>query len=155
MMILLKMAPNATIQDHVFGEMAIFFKGQFPESEVYEYVEDAILIHKVKTENHKRIILPNTVSKELCIVLSELQIVQILIGSNNDLTDIVDIIIDPLEQINLKYFYGINFLPQVLVDGQYGKDIAKYLRIPFNKLKTKVELNDAEEKLVDIISLIL
>ena len=70
------------------------------------------------------------------------------------MTDIVDIIIDPLEQINLKYFYGINFLPPVLVDGQYGKDIAKYLRMPFNKLKTKVERNDAAEILVEIVSLI-
>jgi dTDP-4-amino-4,6-dideoxy-D-galactose acyltransferase len=154
MLILLKMVPNATVKEHVFSEMAIFFREKFPESEIYEYVEDAALIHKIKTENHRRVILPNTISKELCLVLTELQIVQILIGSNNDLTDIVDIIIDPLEQINPKYYYGINFLPQVLVDGQYGKDIAKYLRIPFNKLKTKVELNDAEEKLVDMVSLI-
>jgi dTDP-4-amino-4,6-dideoxy-D-galactose acyltransferase len=154
MLILLKMAPNATVKDHVFSEMAIFFREKFPESKVYEYFEDAALIHKVKTENHRRVILPNTVSKELCLVLSELKVVQILIGSNNDLTDIVDIIIDPLEQINLKYFYGINFLLPVLVDGQYGKDIAKYLRMPFNKLKTKIECNNTEETLVEIVSLI-
>ena len=45
-------------------------------------------------------------------------------------------------------------MPQVLVDGQYGKDIAKYLQIPYNKLKTKVERSDSEEILVDIVSLI-
>ena len=154
MMIVLKMASNATIKDRTFNEMAFFLKTKFPESKAYEYTNDAALIQKVKIENHKRVILPSSVSKDLCIDLSDLQVVQIMIGSNNDLTDLVDIIIDPLEQVHLKYFYGIGFLPSVLLDGQYGKDIAKYFQIPFNKLKTQVDNNKAEEKLVDIVSLI-
>ena len=89
------------------------------------------------------------------MTLSENKVVQILIGSNNDLIDIVDIIIDPLEELDLKYFYGIKFLPKVLLLGQYADDIASYLQFPLSTLKSELEHNPAEEILFEISSLLM
>jgi dTDP-4-amino-4,6-dideoxy-D-galactose acyltransferase len=153
-LILKKKGLQASLKDHVYGEMADFFKVQFPKAEVYEFTDNSALIKKIKIGNHKRVIIPSTTSKELCLTLSENKVVQILIGSNNDLIDIVDIIIDPLEELDLKYFYGIKFLPKVLLLGQYADDIASYLQFPLSKLKSELEHNPAEEILFEIVSLI-
>ena len=134
--------------------MAIFFRAKFPESKVYEYTNDAALIQYVKVENHKRIVIPNSVSKELSLTLSENNVVQILIGSNNDLSNIVDIIIDPLEKVNLKYFYGINYLLPALAHGKYGEDIAKYLQISLKSLKIMTMQSKVQERLTQIASVI-
>jgi dTDP-4-amino-4,6-dideoxy-D-galactose acyltransferase len=154
MLIVYKMASNATIKDYIFNEMAVFFKAQFPDSEVYKYINDSLLIKKVRSGGYKKVILPHTFSKNLSKKLFELKIVQILIGSNNDLIEFVDIIIDPLEKINLKYFYGKNFLLPALLDGQHAQDIAKHLSISFDDLKSEVEHNNAEELLIEVVSLI-
>ena len=154
MLIVVKATPNASIKDHVFNEMAFFLKAKFSESNIYEYITDDALIQEVKAHNHKRVVISHNTTQNLCLTLSELKVVQILIGSNDDLTGIVDIIIDPLEKVDLKYFYGLNFMPVFLLDSKYAVDIAKYLQISLDNLKRKVQKNNAEVNLFEIISLI-
>ena len=103
MLILVNMAPNASLKDHIYNEMAYFLNSKFPDSRLYDYINDDELIQEVKIHNHKRVIIPHNSTQSLSKALFELKVVQILIGSNNDLVGIVDIIIDPLEKVNLKY----------------------------------------------------
>ena len=154
MLILVNMAPNASLKDHIYNEMAYFLNSKFPDSRLYDYINDDELIQEVKIHNHKRVIIPHNSTQSLCKALFELKVVQILIGSNNDLVGIVDIIIDPLEKVNLKYFYGLEFMPVVLLDGEYAQEISNYLETPLDKLKIKVQKNNAEVNLVEIVCLI-
>jgi dTDP-4-amino-4,6-dideoxy-D-galactose acyltransferase len=154
MLIVLNKASSVSLKDSIYKEMAIFFHNLISCSEIYQYINDEELVNKVKNNHHKRLILPSSIGQELCIKLHDLKVVQILIGSNNELIDFVDIVIDPLEELNLKYFYGKNFLPKVLLDGKFSLDIAKHYNTPLVKLKEMIEHNDAEETLFEIVSLI-
>lgn len=154
MLLLQKINNRKTIKDHIYNELVSFFKIKISEAKLHNYVSDDELIKKVKFEKHKRIVLPASVSVKLCNKLTSIHVVIILIGCNKNLDNIVDINIDPLEKNNLKYFYGLSFMPSFIANGQYGADIANYLNISFDELKTKVAQNNAESNLVDIVSLV-
>lgn len=154
MLVLQKINNRKTIKDYIYNELVGFLKIKISEAKLHKYVSDDELIKKVKFEKHKRIVLPASVSEKLCIKLSSIHVVIILIGFNKNLADIVDINIDPLEKNNLKYFYGLSFMPSFIANGQYGVDIANHLNISLDDLKTKVAQNDAELNLVHIVSLV-
>jgi len=142
------------MKGHVYLKILDIISESNPLSEQYKYIDSQSLIHKIEGSEHHSLVTTSAIKKEICFLLRGMGIVVVVIGHDNDLVDIVDISIDPFEQYNEKCFYGIDYLPYVIVNNRLKQNIAEYLQVDESCFCGQLKHNNAEEKLSNIVSLV-
>jgi len=149
-------SPNkiASLKELVWLQMLDFLLESIPDAEKYEYFDDQALTHKIDEGAHTTVVVTGCIEKKTSFLLRGMEVVQVVIGRNDAVVDLVDIVIDPLEKHSERFFYGLNFLLPSLVQGTMGERIAEYLGLSVAELCRQVDHNVADENICDIVRLI-
>lgn len=121
--------------------------------ELYDYVDNSTLLDFIEKGNFTTVITTCEIPKDLSYLLKGKKLIQICLGHNKLISDIVDIIIDPLLLKSKQFLVGTRYLLPSVVD-EFSKDeIAQELGISVERLTEDINHNQAEEELLNVITL--
>ncbi|NQV00054.1 MAG: GNAT family N-acetyltransferase [Parcubacteria group bacterium] len=144
---------SSGIREQVYAATVKYIASNIPNSKTYEFSDNRELIEYIKTNQFSTVVYSNDIATETCFLLKGLGLVQILIGMRDDLTQVSDIIIDPLIYKSEKYLVGTKYLLPSIVSQVSVESLAEIIGIKPSSLSEDVSSNEAEIELIGIVKL--
>ena len=147
---------NGTIPETVYNDTLLYLRYNIRGSCTCTYKDDTSLVNCIVSNGISIVITTRDISYRTALLLRGLNVVLIVIGTNSELGDIVDIEIDPLLAKKSKRdrnFNGPRYLLSSIAEKFELGTLAKTMKVPVKKLEEELQSSQAEVELVDIISL--
>ena len=104
------------LRNNIYRDTLDYIGNSMSNAVIYEYKNDQNLIDFIQKNKLVIVVSTRELSYRTSVMLKGLNLIQILIGENKDLKNVVDIIIDPLLKKSNEYHVGTKYLlPSILI----------------------------------------
>src|SRR3989338_2756299 len=104
------------IRTKTYRETLEYVAQNVPNVIVYDYADDRALLNFIMKHDFSTVISTNEISHKTSVILKGLDLIQIIVGKSDDLTDVSDIIIDPMLPKSSQYLVGTRYLLPSILD---------------------------------------
>jgi dTDP-4-amino-4,6-dideoxy-D-galactose acyltransferase len=153
MLIIKNSKETEDVKARVYRETLEHIIKKRPDAVIYDYVDDPELLSLIQSKNFSVVITTNEISHKTSVMLKGMDLIQIVIGLKEELSDTSDIILDPLLRKSNQFLVGTKYLLPTIMKKYDPKVIAQIMSIDENVLLKDVDHNQAEAELVDVIDL--
>lgn len=154
--LIFKANSNGAVEDKVYNNTLLYIRYNIRNSCICTYDNDFSLIDHIKSNDISIVVTTNEISYQTVLLLKGLNIVLIMIGPNPALEDIIDIVIDPLASKTSRRnrnFSGPRYLLSSVAEKVDPNALAKIMNLDSVRLAEETQNSQAENELVDIVSL--
>ena len=141
------------IRTKTYRETLEYVAQNVPNVIVYDYADDRALLNFIMKHDFSTVISTNEISHKTSVILKGLDLIQIIVGKSDDLTDVSDIIIDPMLPKSSQYLVGTRYLLPSILDKYNVEVIADTLRMGRETLIKEVSHNQAGIDLLEVVNL--
>lgn len=141
------------IKTRVYRETLEHIVRKRPDAVIHDYVDDPELLRLIQSKNFSVVITTNEISHKTSVMLKGMDLIQIVIGLKEELSETSDIILDPLLRKSNQFLVGTKYLLPAITKKYDSKAIARIMSVDENVLLKEVDHNQAETELLDVIDL--
>lgn len=143
----------ADLRQRVYNETLDFLVDNIDSAQLYEYLGFSDFVTFVKKHSFSTIVFTNVIGVDVAYLLKGMGKVQIMMGFDPELNDVVDIVIDPLSRRSDRHLVGPRYVLPKIVEEYPIEELADILGMPSDLLRESVRHNEAETTLLSIVKL--